>query len=270
MASDNRHGGLGDLERRALTQLAALERPVITAADLDLAPSRQAANLILSRLARKGWLQRLRRGAYAIVPLSSDSRVPALEEPLAVAMRIFPPCYISGWTAAQHWDLTEQIFNSIVVYTAKRQRRSVQTVGGATFRVRTVRPGAIFGTTRVWFGTVPVDFATIHRTLIDILDAPEMGGGGRQALDIIRAYWTRKEADPDALFELAVKLGHGAVFKRLGFTAELFGAPRPAWIEACRNHLSSGISLLDPSGPKTGRISSRWRLRINLPMDRAL
>lgn len=269
MVSHNRRRGLGDLERRALTQLAALERPVITAADLSVVPSRQAANLLLSRLTRKGWLQRVQRGAYVIVPLSSDSMAPALEEPLAVAMRIFAPCYISGWTAAQHWDLTEQIFNAIVVYTAKRQRRSVQAIGGATFRVRTVRPEAIFGTTKVWSGTVPVEFATVHRTVIDVLDAPEMGGGGRQALDIVRAYWARKDADPDALFDLAVKLGRGAIFKRLGFTAELFGAPRPTWIEACRNHLSSGISHLDPSGPKAGRISTRWRLRINLPLDRA-
>ena len=253
MASQYRRRGLGDLERQALTQLAALERPIVTATDLTVAPSRQAANLLLSRLMRKGWLRRLRRGSYSIVPLSSESSTPTLDEPLAVAMRIFAPCYISGWTAAQHWDLTEQIFNSIAVYTAKRQRRSVQALGGATFRVRTVRPEAIFGTTKVWSGTVSVDFATVHRTVIDILDAPEMGGGGRQALDILKTYWARQDADPDALFELAVKLGRGAVFKRLGFTAELFGAPRSAWIEACRNHLSSGISFLDPSGPKVSR-----------------
>ena len=267
MASKSRGTGLGELERRALRELAALERPVLTAADLTVVRSRQSANLLLSRLAGKGWLQRLRRGAYALVPLSSESATPTLEDPLAVAMRLFAPCYISGWTAAQHWDLTEQIFNSIVVYTSKRQRRSVQKVGGTTFRVRSVPAASIFGTTRVWSGTVAVEIATIHRTIIDILDAPEMGGGGRQALDIVKAYWARPEADPDALFEFAMKLGRGVVFKRLGFTAELFGSPRPAWVEACRTSMSAGVSLLDPSGPKSGTISSRWRIRINLPLD---
>ena len=129
--------GLGGSERRILAHLAALEKPVITAADLGIVvEGREAANLILSRLARKGWLLRLRRGAYSVVSLSSASLTPSLEDPLAAAMRLFPPCYISGWTAAQQWDLTEQVFNSIAVYSARPQRRSSQTVGGLNFQAR--------------------------------------------------------------------------------------------------------------------------------------
>jgi predicted transcriptional regulator of viral defense system len=262
--------GLGELEGHALSQLAAVEKPVVRAADLaPVIERRAAANLMLSRLARKGWLLRLRRGAYSVVPLASDSGAPNIEDPLAVAMRIFAPCYISGWTAAHHWDLTEQVFNSVVVYSAKRQRHAAQTIGGARFQVRSVRPETIFGTTKVWSGTVPVNFATIHRTVIDVLDAPDMGGGGRQSLDIMKAYWSKPEANPDELFELALRLGRGSIFKRLGFTGELFGRARPAWLEACRSQLTAGVSLLDPAGPSTGRIVTRWRLRLNIPLDPA-
>ncbi|MEK6767562.1 MAG: type IV toxin-antitoxin system AbiEi family antitoxin domain-containing protein, partial [Gemmatimonadota bacterium] len=65
--------GLGETERGALSALAALEQPTVTADDLIRVRGveRGAANLLLSRLARKGWLHRLRRGVYAIVPLSS-------------------------------------------------------------------------------------------------------------------------------------------------------------------------------------------------------
>ena len=268
LSENNPQRKFGGSERRILGHLAALEKPVITAADLGIVVGgREAANLILSRLARKGWLLRLRRGAYSVVPLSSASLTPSLEDPLAAAMGLFAPCYISGWTAAQRWDLTEQVFNSIAVYSARPQRRSSQTVGGLNFQVRSVRPETVFGTTRVWSGTMAVEFATIHRTLLDVLDVPDMGGGGRQALEIAKAYWAKPEASPDTLFELALRLGRGSVFKRLGFTGELFGRPRPAWVEACRSKLSSGVSLLDPSGPTTGRIVSRWRLRLNIPVD---
>ena len=260
-------GGLGKTERAVLTALAALERPAVTAADVvRRGLGRQAANLALSRLAQKGWLRRLRRGSYAVVPLSSASGQPVVEDPLAVAMHLYAPCFISGWTAAQHWELTEQIYNAIAVYSARPQRRSSHQVGGVTYRVRRVPKESIFGTTKVWSGTVAVLMATVHRTVIDVLDAPEMGGGGRQTLDIVRAYWRRKDAAPDVLFDLAAKLGRGTIFKRLGFTAERFGRPSAAWLEACRARLSEGVSLLDPAGPRRGPIVSRWRLRINLPL----
>lgn len=263
-----RRGGLGDLERRALSHLAALERPTIAVDDLlAMSANRASANLILSRLSRKGWLRRLQRGVYSVVPLSSQSPQPVVEDPLALASRLFSPCYISGWTAAQHWDLTEQIFNSVVVYTAKAQRKSQQSVGGVTYLLRRVRRETIFGTSRLWSGTVPIEIADIHRTVIDVLDNPAMGGGGRQVLDIVRNYWRKTQADRELLLAMALKLRRGTVFKRLGFTAEQFGHPSAAWLEECARHLSAGISLLDPEGPNRGRIVSRWRLKINLPIE---
>jgi predicted transcriptional regulator of viral defense system len=260
--------GLGEKERQVVASLAALERPVVTADDVvsELSLSRGAANLVLSRLARKGWLRRLRRGMYTVVPLSSRSdRVP-IEDPLGVAMTLFDPCYISGWTAAEHWDLTEQVHNALVVYSAAPQRHSTQHVGGVAYHVRRINVDAIFGTTRLWSGTVAVEMADIHRTVIDILDAPEMGGGGRQMIDIVRAYWSRREADPRILLEMAQRLGRGTVFKRLGFTMEKFGRVEERWLSACREHLSAGVSLLDPAGPARGPIITRWRLRINVPL----
>ena len=260
--------GLGEKERSVLTHLAALEKPAITVDDLSsLIGMRASANLFLSRLACKGWLRRLRRGVYAPVPLSSQSSQPVIEDPLAVAMQLFAPCYISGWSAAEHWDLTEQVSNTVVVYTAKAQRRSVQSIGGVTYRLRRAPRDTIFGTTRVWTGTVPVEMADIHRTVIDVLDDPVMGGGGRQTIDIVRTYWRKPQADPRALLTMALRLGRGTLFKRLGFTGECFGAPDAAWVKFCREHLSAGVSLLDPAGPDRGRIVSRWKLRINVPIE---
>src|ERR1043166_3899118 len=85
--------GLGRAERSVLSALAAQERPMVTADDVvrRFCGSRQAANLPLSRRARKGWLRRLRRGGYAVVPLSSASRQPVVEDPLAVAMSLYAP-----------------------------------------------------------------------------------------------------------------------------------------------------------------------------------
>jgi predicted transcriptional regulator of viral defense system len=262
---------LGDLERGALSRLAALERPTVKAEDLStVIPVRTAANLMLSRLARKGWLRRLRRGVYALIPLSSESFQPAIDNPFALATDLFSPCYITGWSAAHHWGLTDQLFNSVVVYTANARQSGVQSYGGVDYLLRRVRTEMIFGTVRTWSGSVPIELASIHRTVIDVLDVPAMGGSGRETLDIVRAYWSKPDADPKELLALAKRLGKGTVFKRLGYTAELFGNPEAAWIEACQRHLSAGVSLLDPAGPARGRIISRWKLRINIPTGPAV
>ncbi|RPH74615.1 MAG: hypothetical protein EHM80_17670, partial [Nitrospiraceae bacterium] len=167
---EDRAGGLGDEERKVLSALAALERPTVSADDAieQLGLGRQAANLVLSRLARKGWLRRLRRGVYAVVPLGSSSARPVVDSPLAVAAELFRPCYISGWTAAEYWGLTEQIHNVVAVYSSKPQRQSHLKIGGVNYLVRRVPQDAIFGTTKVWFGRVAVPMATVHRTVIDM------------------------------------------------------------------------------------------------------
>ena len=60
----------------------------------------------------------------------------------------------------------------------------------------------------------------------------------------------------------------GSVFKRLGFLAEALKAPvSKSWVDACHGHISKGITLLDPDGPKTGPIVTKWNLRINIPLN---
>ncbi len=88
--------GLGAQERRVFSDLVASEKPTISADDVveRLGVDRTHANLRLSRLSKKGWLQRLKRGVYAPVPISSKTGEPIPEDPFATATVLFAPCYI--------------------------------------------------------------------------------------------------------------------------------------------------------------------------------
>ena len=252
-----------------MDRLVASERPVITVDDVldTLAVSRATGNSILSRLNRKGWLQRLKRGAYAVVQLGAGTDSPAAESAWPIAAKLFAPCLISGWSACEHWGLTDQIFNVVSLVTAHPQRRRDQRVGGVRFRVRTLPMVRLFGGENVWFGSVRVQVADPHRTMIDIMDAPSFGGGGRHMLDAAKEYWSGSLCEPDAALKYANRFGRGTVFKRLGLMAERYGTPSTAWVRECRSGCSSGISLLDPDSPARGPIVSRWGLRVNLPME---
>lgn len=261
--------GLSARERQILGALVATETTGVTVEDVLRAfpMTRGAANLIISRLNRKGWLNRVRRGVYAIVPLEASTPQPAIEHAWPMAMELFYPCYVSGWSAAEHWDFTEQIFNSVCIVTAHKQRSALQVLGGVTFRTRTIPKSRLFGAKMIWLGSRRAEVADPHRLLIDILDAPELGGGGRHMLDIVRAYWKSAHRDPAILMDYAKRYGRGSVFKRMGFTAELFGSVDTDWLAECRHNASSSVIRLDPASPAQGPIITRWGLRINVPID---
>ena len=230
--------------------------------------TRAHANQILARLARKGWLLRINRGAYTVVPLGALTPAASIKDAHALAMALFAPCYIAGWSAAEHWELTEQIFNAVAVVTARPQRHHTRKVAGISFVCRVVEASAIFGTERVWSGTTQIEIADPHRLVIDILNAPELGGGARHTLDIVRNYWRSKHASPERLIEYAKRFGKGVVFQttRLhrGETRQRIG------------RLDRTVPGRDDEGcerprpemvPSAERSVSKWRLRINVPVE---
>lgn len=263
--------GLSTEERSLLDQLAADERATIDVqAVMSIRGAKSSvARQALARLHAKGWLVRLRRGLYAPVALGDSG--PAVNDPWVLAMDLFPPCFISGWSAAEHWDLTEQIFNSVSVVTSSAQRKADQTFAGMTYRVRSLPEKRFFGQRDHWAGSHKVSLADPSRTIVDILDAPDFGGGGRHAVDVVLAYWRSEHADPDALLDYVRRYERGTLAKRVGFlaeraVAEQTGVVTKQWLSDCHRLITKGVSSLDPAGSKSGPVDRRWNLRINVPL----
>jgi predicted transcriptional regulator of viral defense system len=128
------------------------------------------------------------------------------------------------------------------------------------FVVRHIQPEKLFGTRVLWRGRAKLRISDVHRTVVDMLDDPSMGGGIRHVTDCLRTYLAQAAADPAKLVAYAEQLGNGAVFKRLGFLAERLDGP-PALVAACAARLKTGNVKLDPALPST-RLVSRWRLWI--------
>ena len=115
-----------------------------------------------------------------------------------------------------------------------------------------------------WRGEVRLWFADPARTVIDILDAPRLGGGIRHGAEILAAFLD--DHDPAILIDYGDRLGNRVVFKRMGFILEMLGNNPRAIIDACRARVSAGISPLDPDGPEMGRTVTKWGLRLNVAL----
>lgn len=255
--------GLGKTERKRLSEILRGTKGTIsvkeTAEILRISPSNAAK--MLARWAQKGWLSRVRRGLYIPVPLESRASDIPLQDPWLIAERLYAPCYIGGWSAAEYWDLTEQIFRSIVVMTTQKPRVRTPDIKGTTFILRTIKNEAMFGLKPIWSGQVKVSVSDPTRTILDMLTVPRLGGGIRFTVDMLQNYLKSETRKIDLLIEYASRLGNGAVFKRLGFLLERFASEELAAINACKSLLSKGNAKLDPN-LGADKLITRWRLWI--------
>jgi predicted transcriptional regulator of viral defense system len=234
-----------------------------------LGVSPRDASLRLAALARRGWLTRLYRGTYYILPLESGPTETAVAaDPWVLALRLFSPCYIGGWSAAEYWGLTEQLFRSTFVVTgANIRKRSVQTLG-SEFRLVRVRPEQLSGIAGVWRGSVRVPTSDPERTIADGLVDPTWVGGVRHLVDIIlSAVADGKVTFPKILTHLE-RTGRASGIKRLGFLVEDLFPAETEMISRAQARRSSGIIRLDPSVQGRGRLSKRWGLWVNVSLPR--
>jgi predicted transcriptional regulator of viral defense system len=231
---------------------------------LDVAPV--AARRELGYLSRQGWLTRVRRGLYLPVPLEAARSGEWTEDPWIIASKAFAPCYIGGWSACEHWELTEQVFRDVVVVTSRAVRRRHHELQGMPFLVTARSARAMFGTLNVWRRDVRVAVSDPSRTIVDVLDDPSLGGGIRHVSAVLEEYLRGGHRDDALLVEYGDRLGNRTVFKRLGWLLELLGIDGPLR-EACLTRRSAGLSKLDPTVSATGRIVRRWGLRVNVDLE---
>ena len=246
--------------RRKLAAVIREAGDIVQIADAERAldvPRTDAAKL-LSRWSQQGWLRRVGPGAYAPVPLDSLGSEQVLDDPWVLVPALFEPAYVASRTAAEHWDLTEQIFRDIVVITAQPVRAKSQQHHGARFTLKHVTPDKLFGNKTVWRGRSRIAISDVHRTIIDMLDDPKLGGGIQHVADCLATYLAGKPRNDEKLISYADRLGNGAVFKRLGFLAERC-AGTGVLVEACRARLTKGNAKLDSTLP-CRRLVSRWHL----------
>ena len=264
--------GISERNRRLLTYLyRSATGPFSTqeaAAALSFTMPR--THRFLAYLAERGWLVRVCRGLYAPIPLDAINPSAWREDPWVIASKLFgPDYYIGGWTACEHWDLTEQIFRETVVVTTKRVRSKKADIQGFPFRIRRTTPRKTFGTKAVWRDQNRVYVSDPSRTIVDVLDDPTLGGGIRHIADVVDTYFRGEHRDDTLLEDYARRVGNRTSFKRLGYLLERLDVHAPSLLQACETSVSSGIGLLDPSLSGEGPVVWRWRLRENgrVPSD---
>jgi predicted transcriptional regulator of viral defense system len=225
-----------------------------------LSVSRVEAAKRLARWREQGWLSRVGSGAYVPASIDTLGSERVLDDAWVLVPALFAPAYVAGRTAAEHWDLTEQISKDTVVITGQAIRQKRQVRQGFEFTLKHLSPKKIFGTKPVWRHQTKVLVSDVHRTILDMLDDPALGGGIQQVADCLTTYLNRADRDDEKLMAYSGQLNNGAVFKRLGFLAEKRD-DSSTLVALCRARLTAGNAKLDPA-LDCKQLISQWRLLI--------
>lgn len=244
--------------RLASVLRAAKEVVSVDIATKVLGIQRREAAKLLSRWREQGWLRRIGHGLYVPVPLDLAGSEQVVADPWVLVPTLFGECYIGGWSAAHHWELTEQLFNETFVFTTRRVTLKHVTAQGAAFLLHNIKPKRLFGLKTQWRGSAKVSISDPARTLVDMIAAPEVGGGIDHVADCLSNYFGGKRADRELLIRHAEQFDNGAVFKRLGFLADTRLHDKKL-ADECRARLTQGYAKLDPA-LHTKKLVTAWRL----------
>lgn len=242
--------------------------PVFTRQELhaarqaDRSRSRRTTDSILTRAVASGRLLHVRRGIYAVVSrgtMAAELRV----DPFLVASKLAPDAAVAYHAALQFWGKAYSIWHRFAVLSCS-SIRPLELQGNEIFGVRPplrmrAPPDLGGGIVAEPYAGGRVRVTTLERTLVDVLDAPKLGGGWEE---IWRSLEAIEYFDLDAVVAYVLALGSALTAARVGYFLEqhreaLFVEERH--LRPLRERAPAQLRYLD-STREAGRLIKGWNL----------
>ncbi|MGH2459090.1 MAG: type IV toxin-antitoxin system AbiEi family antitoxin domain-containing protein [Chloroflexota bacterium] len=259
---------VGRLSAREVDLLASWERTGvsrITTAELasTLDVSKPMATMILARLYHKGALEHLGRGVYGVRPMRAIGAPWSTSSLISVANLLSGrDYYVGGPVALTTHHLTEQVYHSVVdVFVA--DRLPPRQLGPARIVFHTLAwPEAYrLGIAPVSIGQVTVQMSDPERTLLDLIDRPNLLGSARSAISTVRR--ALNAVDVDRLIAYAARWPRRSTRQRLGYVLDRAGVSRARLAPLLQSKRPTQVVPLFVDEPNGGPIHSPWRVRDN-------
>ncbi len=215
---------------------------------------KEALSVILSRLEDRGFIERIEKGKYLIIPLDSEKGSYTLHE-FVIGSYLIEPSAISYWSALHYYGLTEQIPRTVFLQTPARKKKSRLNIFGLDYQIVRIKKEKFYGLRKEWIEEAAVSITDKEKTIIDCLDKPQYSGG---IIEVAKALKTGL-LNQKRINEYALKIDNLSVVRRLGFLCDQIGLPL-----AVPQIKSKKYLLLDPTMPSMGPVNTKWRLIINL------
>jgi predicted transcriptional regulator of viral defense system len=259
---------LGSQGARLLAALSVAGKTVFTVdeAYLLLDDDRVRVRQLLYRLEKRGWVQRLERGKYLILPLAAGLEGNYAAHEFVIASRLVSPYAIAFGTALRHYGYSDRL--SRTVYVATTRRKQALALHGLNYRFVTVAPARFFGIAQVPLEGQRVHITDREKTIVDCLTHPVYAGG---VVEAAKGLWFGSaELDLVRVADYAERNGSKAALQRLGFWLEQLELGDKALLARIEARCGQSYARLEVPGPVNGRRDRRWRIVVNVAQDTLL
>ena len=182
--------------------------------------NRRTADALLSHHVAAGKLLSVRRGLYAAVPPGTAPDTLQVD-PYLLATKLAPDAVIAYHSALQFRGKTYSVSHRYTVITRSHLRpltfQGNEFLGVQPRRALRALPDVGGGVVIEAHAGVTVRITNFERTLVDLLDAPDLGGGWEEvwrSLEMVEYF------DLDAAIAYTIKLGSALTAARVGFFLE--------------------------------------------------
>lgn len=244
------------------------KHPVFSAAEFSARSGSQPRNArtqesLLAHHVRAGRLLRIRRGLYATVPIGAKPDSYPVD-PYLVAGKITDDAVLAYHTALEFHGKSHSVHEQFVLLT----QRAVRTLSlrGNTFRGVSF-PKALVKRKRESFGVMQGErmgmelrVTTLERTLVDLLDRPELGGGWEE---IWRSLESVEYFDLDQVGKYTLLLGNATTAAKVGFYLDQHRESltvEDKHLRLLRKHRPRRPHYLERTKRESGRLVADWHL----------
>jgi len=179
---------------------------------------RNPARILATRLSKKGWLARVRRGVYQFVPAQMGGY--ERQDWFMVLQAVRAPYYLSFLAAAYHYGLTPQRPTVAQIATPRLIRARYATPEHGIEQV-VIGEERFFGTREETRDGLTITIAEPEKAVIDCLDAVKRCGGILEVARIVHR--AARRLDVATLVDYAIRVGTKTLSQRLGYLLELAG-----------------------------------------------
>lgn len=212
--------------------------------------------VLLSRMEKQGWVERIEKGKYLIIPLGSEKGRYTINE-FVIGYEIVKNAAIAYWSALNYHGFTEQIPNTVFIQTTSRKKELKIEIFGVRYRIVRITEKKFFGLQKIWIDDAEVWITDPEKTIADCLDKPQYCGG---IVEVVKALQNEDEIDLDKVIEYAIRMENSAILKRLGSLCDRLAIP----VKIPQDYLAKGYPLLDPSIHKKGNTNRKWKIIENM------
>ena len=236
-----------------MDELSKKKAFTIEDAELISHTTKDVLKVILSRLEKNGWIERIEKGKYIVIPLGAEKGKYTINE-FVLGSYLVDPCIISYWSALHHYGFTEQMPRTVFIQTTSRRKHQEVIIFGVPYKIIRMKEKKIFGVAKVWFEDMQINITNREKTIIDCLDKPQHAGG---IIEVAKALRT-EGYDKNILVKYAKRIHNSGVIRRLGYICDFLQIPINLPEIKTRNYLK-----LDPILPEANKLDSKWHLIIN-------